>query len=116
MAVPTLQGVANSLRQTLGIAVTSINRQTRWRPCWFVAGERDGVAIDIVVRGDRDAEDADFVAGVQPVAVGEVRGEVDTRLLARGANEDDCPADQGDGQDGGDGEFPASLHHRSPAG
>jgi aminoglycoside phosphotransferase (APT) family kinase protein len=62
MAVPTLQGVANSLRQNLGIAVASINRQTRWRPCWFVAGERDGVAIDIVVRGDR------IETSVQPLA------------------------------------------------
>jgi hypothetical protein len=62
MAVPTLEGVATSLRQNLGIAVTSINRQTRWRPCWLVVGERDGVAIDIVVRGDR------IETSVQPLA------------------------------------------------
>ena len=62
MAVPTLEGVATSLRQNLGIAVTSINRQTRWRPCWFVVGERDGEGIDIVVRGDR------IETSVQPLA------------------------------------------------
>ncbi len=51
MAVPTLQDVTESMRRNLGVTVTSISRQTRWRPCWFVVGERDGVEIDAASRG-----------------------------------------------------------------
>ncbi|HEY2097484.1 MAG TPA: hypothetical protein VGH72_13520, partial [Pseudonocardia sp.] len=51
--VPDPRDVAESLRRNLGMTVTSISRQTRWRPCWFVEAERDGEAMAVVVRGDR---------------------------------------------------------------
>lgn len=51
--VPEPREVAESLRRNLGMTVTSISRQTRWRPCWFVQAQRDGEAVAVVVRGDR---------------------------------------------------------------
>jgi aminoglycoside phosphotransferase (APT) family kinase protein len=51
--VPSPQEVADSLHRNLGMTVTSVRRQTRWRPCWFVDAERDGEPIAVVVRGDR---------------------------------------------------------------
>jgi aminoglycoside phosphotransferase (APT) family kinase protein len=53
MAVPTPDQVARSLERNLGMEVHAIRRQTRWRPCWFVGGERDGEPIALVVRGER---------------------------------------------------------------
>lgn len=51
--VPSPDEVAESLRRNLGMAVNSITRQTRWRPCWFVEAERGGETMAVVVRGDR---------------------------------------------------------------
>jgi hypothetical protein len=51
--VPSPQEVAESLRRNLGMTVTSVSRQTRWRPCWFLEAQRDGEAMAVVVRGDR---------------------------------------------------------------
>lgn len=53
MSVPTLERVSASLERELGVRVRSIERQIRWRPCWFVDAERDGEPLRIVVRGER---------------------------------------------------------------
>ena len=53
MAVPALQEVSDSLERNLGVEVHAIERQARWRPCWFVDAERDGEPLRIVVRGER---------------------------------------------------------------
>src|SRR5215813_10034625 len=51
--VATLGEVAGSLERQLGMTVHEVHRQVRWRPTWFVNGERDGAPFDVVVRGDR---------------------------------------------------------------
>lgn len=53
MAVATPQEVEVALERQLGMTVHEVRRQVRWRPTWFVKGERDGVPFDVVVRGDR---------------------------------------------------------------
>jgi aminoglycoside phosphotransferase (APT) family kinase protein len=51
--VASIEQVAAALQSHLGITATGIRRQTRWRPTWFVEGERDGLACNVVVRGER---------------------------------------------------------------
>jgi hypothetical protein len=51
--IPSDVDVADATARHLGMAVTEVRRQTRWRPTWFVHGERDGVPFDVVVRGAR---------------------------------------------------------------
>ena len=41
------------LERQLHMTVLSVERQSRWRPTWFVKGERNGALFDVVVRGDR---------------------------------------------------------------
>jgi aminoglycoside phosphotransferase (APT) family kinase protein len=41
------------LSANIGGTVTSISRQPRWRPVWFVEIDRDGEALQLCVRGDR---------------------------------------------------------------
>jgi aminoglycoside phosphotransferase (APT) family kinase protein len=53
VAVPTPEEVMRSLERELGVVVHAIDRQIRWRPCWFVDAERDGEPLRIVVRGER---------------------------------------------------------------
>lgn len=53
MAVATDDQVKAALERDMGITVTSIARQTRWRPAWFVEAERDGAPLPLVVRGER---------------------------------------------------------------
>jgi hypothetical protein len=53
MAVPSAEEVSRSLERNLGVHVQRIERQVRWRPCWFVDAERDGETLGIVVRGER---------------------------------------------------------------
>lgn len=53
MAVATLEQVKSSLERNLGMSVHSVRRQARWRPCWFVEGERDGAPLHIVLRAER---------------------------------------------------------------
>ena len=53
VAVATLEQVKDSLERNLGMTVNSVRRQTRWRPCWFVTGERDGAPMNVVVRAER---------------------------------------------------------------
>ena len=53
MAVPTAEAVSNSVERHLGVEVHAIERQPRWRPCWFVDAERNGEPLRIVVRGER---------------------------------------------------------------
>ena len=53
MSIPTLQAVNDSVCRHLGVDVQLVERQARWRPCWFVEGERDGEPVSIVVRGER---------------------------------------------------------------
>jgi aminoglycoside phosphotransferase (APT) family kinase protein len=52
-AIPPLDVVAGSLEDALGFTVSSVRRQTRWRPTWFVEAMRDGEAYSLVVRGER---------------------------------------------------------------
>lgn len=51
--VASLREVANSLERQLGMTVEDVVRQKRWRPTWFVKGQRNGAPCDVVVRGDR---------------------------------------------------------------
>ena len=53
MAVPSVQEVERSLERNLGVRVHAVERQIRWRPCWFADAERDGRPLRIVVRGER---------------------------------------------------------------
>lgn len=53
MTLATLEQVQQSLEKTLGMKVHRLRRQARWRPCWFVEGERDGAAFNVVVRAER---------------------------------------------------------------
>lgn len=53
VATATLDQVKSSLERNLGMQIHSVRRQARWRPCWFVSGERDGQALDVVVRAER---------------------------------------------------------------
>jgi aminoglycoside phosphotransferase (APT) family kinase protein len=45
--------VVDWLESNLGGTVTAIAPQARWRPMWYVDIERDGEAIELVVRGER---------------------------------------------------------------
>lgn len=53
MSVPTQLEVSRAVERSCGSPVTSIRRQLRWRPTWFVDVERDGELVAMVVRGDR---------------------------------------------------------------
>lgn len=53
MTVAAPHEVAAVLERRLGMTVRDVRRQVRWRPTWFVSGERDGAPFDVVVRGDR---------------------------------------------------------------
>jgi aminoglycoside phosphotransferase (APT) family kinase protein len=55
VAVPvaSIEQVADSVQRHLGMKVREVRRQTRWRPTWFVDGERDGEPVSVVVRGER---------------------------------------------------------------
>ncbi|MBA3056285.1 MAG: phosphotransferase family protein, partial [Sphingomonadales bacterium] len=41
------------IEDKFGGKVVSSSRQARWRPLYFVDVERDGVTLELVVRGDR---------------------------------------------------------------
>lgn len=51
--VASPEDVTRSLERELGVTVRGIERQIRWRPCWFVDAERDGEPLPLVVRGER---------------------------------------------------------------
>jgi aminoglycoside phosphotransferase (APT) family kinase protein len=53
MSIPSVAQVAGATARHLGMTITEVRRQTRWRPTWFVRGERDGAPFDVVVRGAR---------------------------------------------------------------
>src|SRR5882757_108132 len=53
MSIPSVTEVADATARHLGMKITAVQRQTRWRPTWFVHGERDGATFDAVVRGAR---------------------------------------------------------------
>jgi aminoglycoside phosphotransferase (APT) family kinase protein len=53
MSIPSVADVADATARHLGMTVSDVRRQTRWRPTWFVHGERDGAPFDVVVRGAR---------------------------------------------------------------
>jgi len=53
MSIPSIAEVADATARHLGMKIAAVQRQTRWRPTWFVHGERDGEAFDVVVRGAR---------------------------------------------------------------
>jgi hypothetical protein len=53
MLIPSVAEVADATARHVGMTVTDVRRQTRWRPTWFVHGERDGAEFDVVVRGAR---------------------------------------------------------------
>ena len=44
----------------LGAGTISIERQARWRPCWFVVAEREGETLRLYVRARREQEDLTF--------------------------------------------------------
>jgi aminoglycoside phosphotransferase (APT) family kinase protein len=52
-SVATNEQVADSLARSLGLTAHQVRRQRRWRPTWFVDGERDGKPVSVVVRGER---------------------------------------------------------------
>jgi aminoglycoside phosphotransferase (APT) family kinase protein len=52
-AVASNEQVAASLSRHLGLTARQIRRQRRWRPTWFVDGDRDGEPVTVVVRGER---------------------------------------------------------------
>ena len=63
MAIETDDGTARVrdwITTNYGGTVTGIRRQPRWRPVWFADVERDGVAHELCVRGDR----TDMTAGL----------------------------------------------------
>ncbi|WP_396903590.1 phosphotransferase family protein [Mycolicibacterium phlei] len=47
--------ISDWITQEVGGRVTSMTRQSRWRPTWFVDVERNGEALGVVVRGERGA-------------------------------------------------------------
>lgn len=47
--------ISEWVARQFGGRVTSIARQSRWRPTWFVDVERDGESFGLVVRGERGA-------------------------------------------------------------
>jgi hypothetical protein len=59
----TVEGATGSQAETraieewiaseMGATVTSMSRQPRWRPVWFVEADRDGETLELCVRGDR---------------------------------------------------------------
>jgi aminoglycoside phosphotransferase (APT) family kinase protein len=51
--IPPPEAVAAAVERQLGMTVNEVRRQVRWRPTWFVDGERDGAPFEMVVRGDR---------------------------------------------------------------
>jgi aminoglycoside phosphotransferase (APT) family kinase protein len=51
--VATTREVAAAVERQLHMTVSAVERQVRWRPTWFVRGERNGAGFDVVVRGDR---------------------------------------------------------------
>jgi hypothetical protein len=55
VTAPDLQAdaITTWLATNLGATVTSMSRQPRWRPVWFVEAQRDGRAVRLCVRGDR---------------------------------------------------------------
>ena len=53
MPVATLEEVSTTLERRMGLKTHAIRRQTRWRPTWFVQGEREGEPMNVVVRGER---------------------------------------------------------------
>jgi aminoglycoside phosphotransferase (APT) family kinase protein len=53
MAVATNEDVRKIVERKMGMTIHSVKRQARWRPAWFIEGERDGHALKLVVRGER---------------------------------------------------------------
>jgi aminoglycoside phosphotransferase (APT) family kinase protein len=47
------QQIAPWVAEVTGGAVTRVERQPRWRPCWWVDIERDGKRIPLYLRGNR---------------------------------------------------------------
>jgi len=47
------EAIVSWLTSNVGGTVTSISRQPRWRPVWFVEIDRDGQTLELCVRGDR---------------------------------------------------------------
>jgi len=53
MGIPSPQEVTQAVETTLGVRVSEVRRQARWRPTWFVKGEHEDGTIELVIRGDR---------------------------------------------------------------
>jgi aminoglycoside phosphotransferase (APT) family kinase protein len=53
IASPATDTIVNWLATNVGGTVTSIRRQPRWRPVWFVELDRVGEKLQLCVRGDR---------------------------------------------------------------
>ena len=53
MPIASTEEVASAVEAHFCARVHDVRRQTRWRPTWFVRGEREGKAFDLVVRGER---------------------------------------------------------------
>lgn len=47
------QAIVSWIEDNVGGTVTSINRQPRWRPVWWVSVEHDGEIRELCVRGER---------------------------------------------------------------
>lgn len=58
MKVPSDEGAGEILVGQIGGRIVSIERQSRWRPTWFAAVERDGEVERFVLRGDRPDSEA----------------------------------------------------------
>ena len=51
--IASIEQVQRATESALSMKVHEVRRQTRWRPTWFVKGEKDGAPFDLVIRGDR---------------------------------------------------------------
>lgn len=54
--VKAQRGISDWIAQNLGGTVARIERQTRWRPAWFVEAVVDGDLLKLYIRGDRALE------------------------------------------------------------
>jgi len=62
--IPSDETVRRTLeREMPGLKVRALDRQTRWRPQWFMDCERDGKPIRLVLRGERLQEQEQPLSG-----------------------------------------------------
>jgi aminoglycoside phosphotransferase (APT) family kinase protein len=60
MRDPREQKLQRWIESELGMRVVSMQRQARWRPCWFVEAERGGTTKQLYARGRREQAELTF--------------------------------------------------------